>query len=215
MAYCRRLAAVLAALTLAALAPLTGTAQESGNAQPAELSAAEQDDVQHFLDHLNGIRTLKARLVQESRGEPTREGTLYLRRPGEMRVEYEDSDTLLVADGEWLIHYDGEFDSASHAPLEETLAGVLARGELALTEDVVITRYQSGDRLARITLKRRSQPEAGALTLFFSREPPRLRQWRITDASGTTTQVSLFDHQYGLELSDELFADPSEGDARF
>ena len=56
-----------------------------------------------------------------------------------------------------------------------------------------------------ITLIRTGQPAAGSLTLVFGTGPLELRQWKVLDAQGRQTQVSLYDVAPAGPFPDSLF----------
>ena len=100
----------------------------------ASLAATDEDDaaaVARVEDYLNAITTLRANFVQVAADGSIAEGTLYIARPGRLRIEYAPPVEIeMVSDGEWLTYIDGEIGQISQMPLSETPAGVLVRGAL-------------------------------------------------------------------------------------
>jgi outer membrane lipoprotein-sorting protein len=156
--------------------------------------------------YLNAISTMRASFLQiASTGELAR-GTFYLRRPGRLRIEYAPpSPVLIVADGHRLTYYDKELETANVAPIDDTLAGFLARERISFDGDVTITAFARDRGTARITVARRAEPEGGSLTLVFDDSPIRLRQWDVTDPQGVRTRVALEAPEFGTALADSLF----------
>src|SRR5690606_28059837 len=96
-------AAVMAGLL--ALAPAAAARAEAGAAPGARA------DIARVEAYLNAIRTMQSRFVQIAPNGGVAEGTLYLQRPGKMRVEYDPPvEDIVVATGRVLIHYDGELN---------------------------------------------------------------------------------------------------------
>ena len=84
------------ALGLAAL-PLPALAQR---APIAPLSAADRALVDRAAAYLQGLTEAKGRFVQTDARGSTTQGTLYLKRPGKARFEYDaPSKLLVVSDG--------------------------------------------------------------------------------------------------------------------
>lgn len=156
--------------------------------------------------YLNSITTVKAGFLQvASTGEVAR-GTFYMRRPGRLRIEYDPpSPVLIVGDGHRLIYYDKELQTANMTPIDDTLAGFLAREHIRFSGDVTASNLIREKGTARVTLARTGEPEGGSLTLVFNDDPLRLRLWIVTDAQGTSTRVALSEPEFGLTLSDDLF----------
>jgi outer membrane lipoprotein-sorting protein len=177
--------------------------------------AADKADVREAEAYLNGISSLKARFLQISGNGSQAEGTAYLSRPGKMRLQYDPpSPLLVVADGKFLIVHDKTLDNPSYLPLDSTPAGVLVRPNVQLDgKDLKVIRVSHQAGVVAITVVQAEDPAQGSLTLIFTERPFELRQWRVLDAQGQTTTVSLYEVQTGLPLDPKLFefVDPNFG----
>ncbi|HLO78964.1 MAG TPA: outer membrane lipoprotein carrier protein LolA [Magnetospirillum sp.] len=173
----------------------------------ATLSAQDKADIARAEAYLNSLTTLKARFLQIAGNGAQAEGTAYLSRPGKMRLQYDPPNPMLVvADGTFLIVHDKELGEPSYIPLGSTPAGVLVRENVQLDgKDVTVTRVTRMPGVLNVSLVETDEPEAGELTLVFSESPFTLRQWRVVDAQGTTTSVSLYESQTGVKLDPKLF----------
>ncbi len=210
----RRLAAILiVALAWAAAAVPAWAAPP----RAATLSAADRADVGRIEAYLNRIRTLKARFLQVSSTGDLSEGTLFISRPGKLRIEYDPPvPILIVADRGVLTYFDKELKQVSEIDLESTPAGILVQETISFfSGDFTLTRFKRQADVARVTLVRTEDPLEGSLTLIFSDRPLILRKWIVTDAQGVKTTVSLLKTRFGLPLNPELFTfeapEPSEG----
>lgn len=171
------------------------------------LSAQDRADVQRAEAYLNSFTTLKARFLQVSANGGQAEGNAFLSRPGKMRLQYDPpSPLLVVADGRFLIVHDRQLDAPSYIPLNSTPAGILVRADVRLDgKDVGVTRVVRQPGVLNISMVEAEDPGAGELTLVFSERPFALRQWRVVDAQGQTTSVSLYEAQTGMALDGKLF----------
>ena len=190
------LAAAFAALTFAA------TATSAFALSPEDRQAVSQAEA-----YFNQIHTLKARFDQEAANGGESEGTLYLDRPGKLRLEYAPpTPILVVADGNDLVYYDSKLQQVSYVGLDDTMAGVLVRPEVRLDEgDLEVTKVAHHAGQVLITVDKRKAPSQGRITLVFTEKPFQLRQWQVVDAQGAITNVTLYDAQVGLPLDAELF----------
>lgn len=196
------------ALALApALLPVQPFPAEAAAAKRQPLSAQDKADVQRAEAYLNQITTLKARFLQVSGNGNQAEGTAYISRPGRMRLQYDPPNPMLVvADGTFLIVHDRDLGEPSYIPLNSTPAGILVRENVQLDgKDVSVTRVTRTSGVLNVSLVESEDPGQGELTLVFSERPFALRQWRVVDAQGTTTSVSLYEAQTGLTLDPKLF----------
>jgi len=191
----------LAAAIVLLLVPLAaaGRAETGGGGLDAETR-------QRIEAYLNGLDTLQARFVQISDDGGIAQGTLYLDRPGRMRIDYDPpAQVVLVADGRWLIHVDYALDSATHLPLSSTPAYFFLRERVRLEGEVTVTAFERGPGVLRLTLVESAEPEAGALALTFADGPLELRQWTVIDPQGVRVRVSLTDLRAGVDIDPEIF----------
>lgn len=193
---------VLALVALLALAP---AAHAAGPRK--QLSDQDKADIARAETYMNGVTTLKARFQQYAPNGNIAEGTAYFWRPGRMRLQYDPpSPLLVVADGSFLIVHDRELGEPSYIPLESTPAGVLVRENVQLNgKDLAVTKVTRAPGVLSISLVESGDPGQGELTLVFSDSPFQLRQWRVLDAQGNLTTVSLYESQNGISLDRSLF----------
>ena len=200
----RRLAAiVIVALAWAAAAVPASAAPP----RAAPLSAADRGDVGRIEAYLNRIGTLKARFLQVSSTGELSEGTLFISRPGKLRIEYDPPvPILIVAGGGVLTYFDKELEQVSEIDIESTPAGFLLQETVSFfSGDFTLTKFKRQADAARVTLVRTEDPQEGSLTLIFSDRPLTLRKWIVIDAQGVETTVSLLKTRFGLPLNPELF----------
>ncbi|MBT4688399.1 MAG: outer membrane lipoprotein carrier protein LolA [Rhodospirillaceae bacterium] len=156
--------------------------------------------------YLNTIKTLSARFLQVDNAGNVVHGQLYMRRPGRLRFEYDaPSPLLLVADGTWLILHDKELGQVNRFPLYETPMGVLVDDPVNLRDKVEVIEAEEDLGIVRIKLVDREVPDEGWLGITFTEPPMMLRQWRIKDAQGGITALSLTDIRINRKLDPKLF----------
>jgi outer membrane lipoprotein-sorting protein len=183
----------------------------AGGAEAATLTLGERSDLARIETYLNDIRTMRARFEQFSTDGQIARGSLYLRRPGRLRVEYEPPvSVLLVADGLAMTYYDSELDQLSQAPLYASPVWFLLRDPIRIDEDITVTGVERATGVIRVSMYQTDEPDAGRVTLTFSDQPLELRNWRIIDAQGKIIDVALHDVRLGGELANELFATPTK-----
>ncbi len=196
--FLRFLAAVLLLAGALAAAPTATRA--------AALSADDLANVERALGYLNDISTMRARFVQISSNGAYAEGEVLIDRPGKLRFDYDPPvPVLLIADGLSLLFYDRELKEASFLPLRETPLWFLIREEVKLSDDMVVEKVVQELGTLRVTLRDAGNPDIGEITLVFEDRPLSLRKWRMIDAQGVLTEVSLVDPRYGVALEASAF----------
>jgi outer membrane lipoprotein-sorting protein len=202
---------LLAILVIGGLAffGASGSLAASEKTEKTERMVLSPDDsaaVRRAVRYLNRISTLKARFIQISSNGAYAEGEVLISRPGKLRFDYDPPHpVLLIANGLTLLFYDRELKQASFLPLWETPLWFLIRQDVTLTENVHVTAVVQEKATIRISLVDEDLPDAGEVTLVFSDRPLVLTKWEILDPQGTTTQVSLVNPQFGVEIDSEAF----------
>ncbi|MBF0268059.1 MAG: outer membrane lipoprotein carrier protein LolA [Alphaproteobacteria bacterium] len=205
-------AALAAGFLLFQSVPLARAA--SVKAKPASLTESQKAEVSRAETYLNDMRTLKARFLQSAPDGSFAQGTFYLSRPGKLRLEYDPpSPMLIIGTGHLLVYHDTQLKQTSQMPIDSSPAGILVRQKIELTGgDVTVTDFAQKSGLAHITLAQTDDPQAGSITLIFTREPYQLRQWIVRDPQGQFTTITLSDAHPGIAMDQKLFVfnDPNE-----
>jgi outer membrane lipoprotein-sorting protein len=190
--------AIIALTALAVGAQRAALAQALPTSQAAIIMQAEA--------YLNALTTLRADFIQISSAAPPSRGVFSLSRPGRMRIDYQEpSQDFIVADGAFIYFWDAAISEQQNAPIGGTLADFLLRDKIVLSGDVKVTDVRAEGGLLEITVIQAKDPGLGSLTLIFERQPFALRQWRVFDAQGQTTEVTLQNARFGIALDPQQF----------
>ena len=197
----RRIIHTLIALLLVAAVAAPAGAQD--------LSAQDRADIRRVEQYLNSITTMRARFIQVHSTEGLAQGNFYLSRPGRMRIDYDPPlPYVYVADGFWLTFYDSELGQRSDVRLGSTLADFITRRNVRLSGEVTVTGVRRPPGELAIDLVQTDDPGAGTLTLIFQDDPLALVRWRVVDAQGLTTEITLTDREFDVALDRSLFSVP-------
>jgi outer membrane lipoprotein-sorting protein len=198
---------------IVAVIGLTVTMALAAPAGPAKpLPDADRADVARIESYLNGIKTMKAHFLQVGPEGGYASGSIFLSRPGRMRIEYDPPvKMLIVATGVWLIYVDTELQQATYLPIDSTPATFLLRPAVQFDKEISILGLERGPGVIRLALTDKNDPRSGQIVLTFSDKPLALQKWAVTDAQGKVTNVALVDPVFGGQLPQTLFqyVDPS------
>lgn len=190
--------AVLTLLPIAACAPML---PERPVLSPSDVAAL--DRVQQYL---NSIHTLRARFDQVWPNGATSEGTLWMERPGRLRLQYEPPSTLtLVAVDDTVLLYDSSNQASTTMPLASTPLAIILAPTINLSGPVTVTQMHNDPAGLAITVVQTAAPYQGSLTLMFSPTPLALRFIRMIDAAGQVIDLTLMDTTPNVPVSPSLF----------
>jgi outer membrane lipoprotein-sorting protein len=172
----------------------------------AQLSPTDQAEVYKVEAYVNRITTFKADFVQIAPNGATARGTLWISRPGRLRVEYRPPVKLRIfATPHWLIVEDCKVKQPQYLPLRSTPAGLLVQERIALSGEFRVTQVKRENRWLTIKIVEAKSPETGSMSLVFRANPLQLIGWTVIDQNGGPTQVSLENIQAGTPLDPNLF----------
>lgn len=187
----RTFLAALAALSL----PL------AGQAQAQQLSLAE------VSRHLNSFTTAEGEFTQINADGTISTGRIYIKRPGRIRFEYNPPDrSLVLAGGGSVAIFDPQSDSnPERYPLAETPLKIILERNIDLGQSGMVTRHTSDGTATTVTAQDPQRPQLGNIQMRFTGNPTELRQWIVTDDTGTQTTVILGDLGKDVAIPDSRF----------
>lgn len=167
-------------------------------------AAAQINDpeIKKAENYLQSLDTATADFIQTSTLGARLSGKFYLDRPGKLRFDYNEVEDFIVADGLFVYFYDSQLGSQSNAPIGQTLADFILREDLSLSGELEVVQLFKKDGKTYITLVQKEEPAAGSVELVFTDIPYSLAGWRVKDAQGEVTEVSLKNLQKGMEFKD-------------
>lgn len=173
----------------------------------AASGAQAQTGVPEIENYINSIRTLQARFVQSNPNGSILQGTLYVRRPGRMRFQYDPPSQLkIVADGSQVTLWDPATHDFGQWPIGWTAASFLVKEPLKLSGDLTVQALnRTADGLIEATLVQTRKPQEGKVIVRFAENPLAMRGWSIIDNRGNKVDVALTQVQTGMQLADSLF----------
>lgn len=188
---------------------------------PVTSAASFVDRLVAIENHLNAVRTMRARFIQQAPDGSLAEGMFYMERPGRMRFEYDgDAPILIVGDGRRLHMVDYEARNVSSWPIKDTPLRLLTSEVISFDDHDVAISAGPGKlaNIIAVTATDPKHPDQGTITLVFETgraggegvDDLRLRTWQVLDARGDITTVRLFDAEINLGLEASLweFDDP-------
>ncbi len=172
---------------------------------PTQAAGLSLDEISAYL---NSFKTARAGFTQINDDGSTSTGTLYIKRPGRMRFEYDPPQKALVlaSAGTVAIFDPKSNQSAEQYPLKRTPLSLILKRRVDLKRAKMIVDHRSDGRTTTIIAQDPAHPEYGRIELVFGTDPVRLQKWIIHDDAGGRTTVILQGMKTGVQLSASLFS---------
>ena len=135
-------------------------------------------------------------------------GTIYIKRPGRVRFEYNAPDTgIVIAGSNTVVIYDKKSNQPAETyPLSKTPLSIILAANVNLSQARMVTGHSYDGTATTVRAQDPDNPEYGYIELKFTENPIELRQWIINNGSGSQTTVVLGDLKKGGALPNSLFA---------
>ncbi|MGR3570641.1 LolA family protein [Brevirhabdus sp.] len=166
--------------------------------------------------YLNGMTTVQGKFTQINGDGTISTGQLYLQRPGRIRFDYDAPNKSLVMAGGGQV---AVFDPKSNVPpdqfpLSRTPLSIILAPNVDLSRSGMVVAHSSSGAKTTVTAQDPAHPEYGNIQLVFTNDPVELRQWVVTDNTGSKTTVVLGDMKRGGSIGASKFNIPQEINAR-
>lgn len=174
---------------------------------PAIVGAAEQLSLAEISNYLNSITTVKTDFTQINDDGSISTGTLYIRRPGRMRFEYNPPEqALVIAAASAVVIIDNKSNEPPETyPLNKTPLSLILGRNIDLTRANMVENARFDGTSTTVKARDPERPETGFIELTFTDTPTELRQWAIYDNGGSKTTVILGAFETGMSLPNTLF----------
>ncbi|MEP2029581.1 MAG: outer membrane lipoprotein carrier protein LolA [Paracoccaceae bacterium] len=166
--------------------------------------------------YLNGMTVAQGDFTQTNDDGSTSTGTLYIKRPGRMRFEYDAPETALVVAGNGsVVIVDKKSNQPPETyPLRRTPLSIILARNISLGKAKMVVGHKFDGSETIVTAQDPKNPEYGSIQMSFTDNPVRLDSWVINDAAGGQTKVVLGDLRTDVKLANKLFNTRATGASR-
>ncbi|MCF3974314.1 LolA family protein [Paracoccus salsus] len=152
---------------------------------------AEKIPLSELSRYLNSLKTVTSAFTQVNPDGTISTGTVYIQRPGRVRFEYNNDNTLVLASGGTVAVFDPKSSGGPQQyPLSKTPLSIILDANVNLGRANMVTGYTEAKNATVVTAQDPAHPEYGNIQMVFT-SPTELRQWVVTDDAGTKTTVIL------------------------
>lgn len=172
---------------------------------------ARQLSLGEISNYLNQLQSASSGFTQINGDGSIQTGTMYIKRPGRIRFEYQGDRSMMIAGGGQVAVFDARSNTGPERyPLNQTPLNIILERNVDLGRAGMVTGHTSDGTKTIVTAQDPAHPEYGSIQMVFTADPVELRQWIVTDDAGQKTTVVLNDLRPGASISDSKFNIRSE-----
>ncbi len=176
---------------------------------PLTLSEDQSREVDQIGRYLDGLKSFEARFAQAG-AFGGGSGTVWLDRPGRLRIQYAGSTAkTVVANRGIIVITDPATGGTTTTPVARTPLSMLLAPAITLSGPITVTAYREQPGLVTLTIKKTTAPDDGALTLFLNPFPLALTGVVLTDGYQRDLVMQLSDLRTNPSLPSDLFQYPA------
>ncbi len=179
-------------------------------------ASAQQLSLAEISRYLNGLTTFEAEFTQINADQTISTGLIKVQRPGRARFEYNPpEETLVIAGGQQLAVFDAKSNTGPEQyPLKKTPLNLILAREVDLGRSGMVVGHSYDGTATIVTAQDPEHPEYGNIQMMFTGGPVELRQWIVTDDTGSQTTVILGEIETGRKYPTATFSITAEVDKR-
>ncbi|UYV37481.1 outer membrane lipoprotein carrier protein LolA [Rhodobacteraceae bacterium D3-12] len=168
---------------------------------------ADKLSLNEISKYLNGLKTATSPFTQVNDDSSISTGTIYIRRPGKIRFEYNPPEkTLVLASAGAVAIFDPKTNQGPETyPLNRTPLKIILAKNVDLGRANMVVGHTYDGTATIVTAQDPEHPEYGNIQLKFTGNPVELRQWIINDDAGSRTTVILGALKKGGNMPNRLF----------
>jgi outer membrane lipoprotein-sorting protein len=170
-------------------------------------ASAEKLSLNEISSYLNSFTSAQSPFTQINSDGSISTGSVFIKRPGKVRFEYNPPDhALVLAHGGAVAIFDTKVGGQPETyPLSRTPLSIILARNVNLGQADMVTGHTSDGTTTTVRAQDPEHPEYGSIDLVFTSNPVELRQWVVNDDTGGSTTVILGAMETGVSLSNNVF----------
>ena len=160
-------------------------------------------------NYLNSISSLNSEIVQTDQNGNEIFGSLKLKKPGKLRIEYfnNKSDHLIVGSNGIIaiIDYNSNSEPIRY-PIKGTPLKFLSENDINLNDKRIVSKLKINKNFIKLEIKEKKPTIGlGKIILKFQTDPIKIVGWEIPLSEIETTEIELNQPKFNKNLEDDLF----------
>ncbi|PHR63109.1 MAG: hypothetical protein COA47_00405 [Robiginitomaculum sp.] len=176
-------------------------AEPTSEPVPVDMDA----EIRRLNKFVRSIRSIEGKFVQTAENGRLETGTFYWNRPAKLRIEYDQSPLLIVADGRNIAQIDKDLETIDQVRISWTPYKFLLRRKFDLTRGMDLVGIQKMPHETRVTVRDPDEEIDGEFTLIFAEPELAFLGWTWTNPFDGQVDFILRDAVEGNKLAASMF----------
>ena len=166
-------------------------------------SICHSKEIDKIFNYFESFKSLKANFLQVNNNGSISAGKILLKKPGKIRIDYDESPLLIVSDGKKLATINKKlgtigFFNVENIPLKILLYEKIDKSKLKLLD------LKEQDNIVSVVVKENSLGSDGILEITFEKKPFRIVKWTVLN-NNTKTEVVLSEMKFDIQIKNSNF----------
>ncbi|MEM7472839.1 MAG: outer membrane lipoprotein carrier protein LolA [Pseudomonadota bacterium] len=177
---------------------------------------ADKIPLNDLARYINGIKSATSAFTQINEDGSIDTGTIFIKRPGRARFEYDPpNNSLVMAGGSTVAIFDPKSNvPPDQFPLKRTPLNLILVRNIDFNKSRMIVGHSEEGEATVVTAQDPENPQYGNIKLKFTGSPVQLRQWVITNEYGSQTTVIMQELKATASIPARKFSITQEMQAR-
>lgn len=203
---CTGIIAAAGLLASASAAQTPSTAQTETTAPYIKMDGEQlETQVERLNAYVRSISTIRGQFVQSTSSGDLQTGTFFWKRPDQLRIEYDTTPLLIVADGSNIAQIDKELETIEQIRIGWTPYKFLLARKFDLRKGAELVGLERTESASFATLRDKDGDLDGDFTMIFSEPELKLLGWTWENAFDGKVSFVLSDIAEGEKLNPALF----------
>ena len=170
---------------------------------------SKEINLKDLENYLNSISSLNSKIVQRDQNGNEILGSIKLKKPGKLRIEYYNNKTdhLIIGSNGIIAIIDYNSNSEPlRFPIKGTPLRFLSENNINLNDIKIVSKLNKNKNFIRLEIREKKPTIGlGKIILNFQTDPIKIVGWEIPISETETTEIELGQTIINQNLNDDLF----------
>tara|TARA_B100000886_G_C20187632_1_gene392888 strand:- start:17 stop:616 length:600 start_codon:yes stop_codon:yes gene_type:complete len=161
-------------------------------------------EIETILNYFEKFQSLSADFIQINNNGDILSGKILLKKPGKIRIEYNETPLLIISNGKQLATINKKLKTIGFFSIEELPVKLLLYDKIDKSM-IKLVDVEELDNILRIRIRESSSTNQGELEITFEKKPFRIAKWSVFNINQTKTEILLSKLRFNSPIENSVF----------